>query len=112
MRVDTMKIIRIATYALMALFMLAAAAYAGDLIPASKVIEENSGLFQWILGLAILASLYLVAKMIKTSEANNDLQWKAINSLNTMFKTMHDEFIEIKTEHRMNHKEKKHEDKI
>jgi hypothetical protein len=63
-------------------------------------------LFQWVLGLVLLGALYLVSRMIKTSEANNDLQWQNIHSLNEMFKKMHDEFIELRTEHRMNHKEK------
>ena len=110
MRVSTMKLIRVATYAFIALFFISSIACAGGVVPTPRLVSENAGIFQWVLGLAILGSLYLVSKLIKTSEANNDLQWKAINSLNMMVKTMHDEFLEIKTEHRMNHRERRHEE--
>lgn len=96
-----MKIIRVATYAV--IFMLPFMAYASDVIPTPEVISANAGLFQWVLGGSILLSLYLLSRQIKASETNNDLQWKAINSMNLAFKTMHDEFLVLKTEHKIHH---------
>lgn len=101
MRISTMTILRFATYILAC--SIPVMAYASDAIPSPNVVKEHPAFFSWFLGVVLLVALYLVAKMIKAAEQNNDLQWQAIHAMDRSQKKMHEELIALKTEHKFHH---------
>ena len=43
-------------------------------VPTPAVIADNAGLFQWVLGLALLGNGFFIARLLKS----HDRQWKEL----------------------------------